>query len=98
MARFPERSAVLLGNGDGTLQAPALFGTGGTEANAVVAADLNGDGKPDIVVANIYTSAENSGLVGVLLNNSNFNPDSDHYYADVLAESFCLRTNGNVHR
>lgn len=58
--------AVLLGNGDGTLQAPTLFNTGGSCPYAVVAADLNGDGKPDLAVANVC-----SNTLGVLLNNTN---------------------------
>jgi hypothetical protein len=39
----------------------ATFGTGGSEAFAVVAADVNGDGRPDLLVANDLN-------VGVLLN------------------------------
>lgn len=58
---------VLLGNGDGTLKTPVGYYSGGNgsdyEAYSVAVADLNGDGKPDIVVANI------PGLIGVLLGN-----------------------------
>jgi hypothetical protein len=50
--------AVLLGNGDGTFKSPVTYGSGGRTLIATVA-DLNGDGKPDIVVANA------SGNVGV---------------------------------
>ena len=46
----PPGVVVLLGNGDGTFAAPVnLFAGAGPRALAV--ADLNGDGKPDIVVA-----------------------------------------------
>jgi hypothetical protein len=46
----PSGVAVLLGNGNGTFSAPVnLFAGDGPRALAV--ADLNGDGKPDIVVA-----------------------------------------------
>jgi hypothetical protein len=46
----PPGVAVLLGNGNGTFAAPVnLFAGAGPRALAV--ADLNGDGKPDIVVA-----------------------------------------------
>jgi large repetitive protein len=54
---------VLLGNGDGTFQPAVSYGSGGQTAESVALADLNGDGKLDIVVAN------QSGTVGVLLNN-----------------------------
>ena len=51
--RLPPKSvAVLLGNGDGTFQ-PAVLSQGGEQrATPVLAADLNGDRKPDLVVGN----------------------------------------------
>jgi hypothetical protein len=58
-------AGVLLGNGNGTFQAPASFGTGGVFTNSVVVADVNGDGRPDILVANLGSST-----VGVLLNST----------------------------
>lgn len=62
-------ASVLLGNGDGTFQAPIIYKSGGINTGAritssVALADLNGDGHLDVVVAN---DASNS--VGVLLNN-----------------------------
>ena len=65
--------SVLLGNGDGTFQAAVSYGSGGYVAVSVEAADVNGDGKPDIVVSNYCASSSNcnNGMVGVLLGNGN---------------------------
>ena len=73
---------VLLGNGDGTFQKAITFGSGGFLAHGVAVGDLNGDGRPDVVVANLCTgefSCDNEdgtvsglGLIGVLLNNTPF--------------------------
>ena len=54
---------VLLGNGDDTFQAAMSYDSGGQDAESVAVADVNGDGKPDLVVAN------GNGSVGVLLGN-----------------------------
>jgi hypothetical protein len=40
---------VLLGNGDGTFQAPITSSNMGTTLDPVFAVDVNGDGKPDLV-------------------------------------------------
>jgi len=53
---------VLFGNGDGSFRTPVFVITGGQAPSTVAAADLNGDGIPDIVVGNIL-----SGTVSVLL-------------------------------
>ena len=59
----PNSLSVLMGNGNGTFQSPQTiplpFGP-----NFTAVADVNGDGKPDIIVTG-------SGEVGVLLNNGN---------------------------
>ena len=54
--------SVLLGNGDGTFQAPVTYAVG-SEPIALAIGDLNGDGKPDIAVAN-YNSTTISVLFG----------------------------------
>ncbi|MGI4762572.1 MAG: beta strand repeat-containing protein [Janthinobacterium lividum] len=54
--------AVLLGTGTGTFGAATTFGSGGARPVGVVSADVNSDGKLDIVVAN-----QQSGTVAVLL-------------------------------
>ena len=66
----PGAVAVMLGNGDGTYQRARLFDSGGYNAVAIAAADVNGDGKADILVANFYKNANfSSGSLGVLLGN-----------------------------
>ena len=56
---FPASSAaVLLGNGDGTFQAPKTYDAGGVFANGIAVADVNGDGKPDLLVANGWNANE----------------------------------------
>src|SRR5262249_59362016 len=57
--------SVLLGNGNGTFQAPQSFATGTfTFPRAVAVEDVDGDGKLDLVVANSF-----SFDVSVLLGN-----------------------------
>ncbi len=59
--------SVLLGNGDGTFQTPVTYNTGtGSGPISVAVGDFNGDGLPDLAVAN-YTA----GTVTVLLGTGN---------------------------
>jgi len=64
---------VLLGNGDGTFQPAVTYASGGGDAWSIAVVDVNGDGKPDLVVANVcsQTSCSTHGVVTVLLGNGN---------------------------
>ena len=53
--------SVLLGNGDGTFQAPFDL-SAGSRPLSVAIADFNGDGRQDLAIANLY-----SDTVSVLL-------------------------------
>jgi len=63
---------VLLGNGDGTFQPTMSFGTGGAGSESITIADVNLDGKPDLLVPNDCndqgTCPTGGGTVGVLIN------------------------------
>jgi hypothetical protein len=79
---------VLLGNGDGTFQSVVTYSSGADEGFSIALGDLNADGKPDVVVADEYTTAGVNpiGEAGVLINtslaatktvlNSSLNPSS----------------------
>src|SRR5882724_12758874 len=66
--------SVLLGNGDGTFQTAVVYDPGGFFPISVTLADVNGDGKPDLVVANecgdsTCLSFAPNGTVSVMLGN-----------------------------
>ncbi len=60
---------ALLGNGDGTFKSALIYGSGGRNAYSIAVADVNGDSKPDLLVANacVNSSDCSTGSVGVLL-------------------------------
>ena len=60
----PGTVSVFLGNGDGTFEDAVSYESGGLNPTAVAVADVNGDGKPDILVTH-----EDSPSMGVLLGN-----------------------------
>ena len=65
---------VQLGNGNGTLQLPVAYTTGGFWPISVAVGDVNGDGKPDVIVADecstvIRGACVSSGTVAVLAGN-----------------------------
>jgi Bacterial Ig-like domain (group 3)/FG-GAP-like repeat/FG-GAP repeat len=77
--------ATFLGNGNGTFQAPTTYGSGGGQARSVVVADVNLDGKPDVVVGNGCgdQTCTTVGGVGVMLGNGDGTLQSVVTYAGV---------------
>ncbi len=65
--------SVLLGKGNGTFATEVKYtaGTGGPDPDSIVAADVNGDGKPDLIVADLGTKS-----ISVFINTGTgtFNP------------------------
>jgi hypothetical protein len=70
---------VMLGNGDGTFAAPISYGAT-TGPYSLVVADFNGDGKPDVAVANQGTNS-----VSVLTGNGDGTFTSSYQYAAGIA-------------
>jgi hypothetical protein len=67
----PGSVSILLGNGDGTFQPAVAYGSGGDDAFSIAVADVNGDGKLDVLVTNSYadTGCCLDGPLGVLQGN-----------------------------
>jgi hypothetical protein len=80
---------VLLGNGDGTFQPAVAYDSGDIGATSVAVADVNGDGKPDLLVGHCgYNGCGNeTGVVGVLLGNGDgtFQPPSTYNGGDSIS-------------
>ena len=76
---LPGTISVLLGNGDGSFQAPENFDAGG-DAEALAVADFNGDGTLDLATVNDYNnSSDGQSQAGVLIGNGDgtFQPAQD---------------------
>jgi hypothetical protein len=61
----------LLGNGDGTFQQALSYSSGAPVGAHVAVADVNGDGKPDIIATSYQGQANGDGTVAVLFGNGN---------------------------
>jgi hypothetical protein len=63
--------SVLLGNGNGTFQAPTSIALGGNPDSSfgVVIADFNGDGNPDLAVANVSSFTASGSTISVFPGN-----------------------------
>lgn len=63
--------SVMLGNGDGTFQTAVNYQSGGVQPTSIAIGDVNNDGNPDIVVANLCFDGncpnDGGGGMGVLL-------------------------------
>src|SRR5207245_9985782 len=85
--------SVLLGNGDGTFQ-PAQSFAAGFSPSSVVVGDFNGDGRPDLAVANAGLDTGYGSTVSVLLGNvdGTFQParnfDTNNYGRSVAVGDF----------
>ena len=69
---FDGRISILLGNGDGTFNPPMIFDSGGYQSASVAVADVNDDGRLDLVALNVCINSlgvVNCGTVDVLLGN-----------------------------
>jgi hypothetical protein len=60
---------ALLGNGDRTFDSALTYSSGGYDPVSLTVADVNGDGRPDLLLGEDFNGA---GSVGVLLNNTPF--------------------------
>lgn len=78
---------VLLGNGDGTFQPAQTYSWGDAQAHSIIVADVDGDGKLDLL------DALEDGNVGVLFGNGDgtFQPSRTYYSGGKHASSVALQ-------
>jgi hypothetical protein len=85
-----ETIGVLLGIGDGSFQPVVTYPVTGHNVQAVDAADVNGDGTPDLVVAIEFAETGHGGSVGVLLGMGDGTFESVRTYASGGIEPFSV--------
>ncbi len=98
--------SVLLGNGDGTFQPAVMYATGAPFAASIAVGDVNGDGVPDLIVADVWETFHQiggffPGGVSVLLGNGDgtFQPPVVYGSGGINAYSVALadlRNNGKL--
>jgi FG-GAP-like repeat/FG-GAP repeat len=89
----PGNVSILLGNGDGTFRAAVNYTSGGVAVGLAVA-DVNGDGIPDLVVANVgdFNNNGQGGNVSILLGNGDGTfQGAVNYTAGLGPESVAVR-------
>jgi|SRR5579872_752724 len=78
----PSTMGILMGNGDGTFQPQVTYPVGTLPAS-IVTADLNGDGKLDLAVVNVFDNN-----ISILLGNGNGSFQSPVNYPVALQASY----------
>ncbi len=67
---------VLINNGDGTFQPTVSYSTGGVGSTSITVADVNRDGKPDLLIVNRCNNQgicpAGNGTLGVLINAASY--------------------------
>lgn len=64
-------ASVFLGNGDGTFQPAVTYDDGCQWTEVMTVTDVNGDGRPDILLTSFIYSGTDAGYLSVLLNQGN---------------------------
>jgi hypothetical protein len=101
IAGYPKGAlGVLLGNGDATFQPAVIYDSGGVYAQSVAVADVNGDGKPDLLVGNSFAGpgyGQGSGTVGVLIGRGDgtFEPAAGYDAGGILPSIAAADVNGD---
>ena len=95
---FGSTLALLYGNGDGTFQSPAILPVPEEDTDPFILADVNGDGKPDIVTGtdalSSYSGAPQYLTVFLNQGNGNFgNPPPLFPVASVVSNNQATATN-----